>query len=123
MILLVDPSKPFHMTAKNTLRRAAILSDYQEEIEKAYAAFQKVSSPVKEEQRQAGILNDYKEEIEKAYAAFWDTPSSVKEEQQPSNPSLKDISNCVRKAVSDSIPSNVGDDDDIFLIGGGDRSV
>ncbi|KAJ7289095.1 hypothetical protein C8J57DRAFT_1627484 [Mycena rebaudengoi] len=43
MIILSDPSKPFQMTAKGTLRRSAILEDYAQEIEEAYVAFGKIS--------------------------------------------------------------------------------
>ncbi|KAJ7039814.1 hypothetical protein C8F04DRAFT_996222 [Mycena alexandri] len=44
MIILSDPSKPFQVTAKGTLRRNAILEDYAQEIEDAYADFDSTSS-------------------------------------------------------------------------------
>ncbi|KAJ7770521.1 hypothetical protein B0H16DRAFT_214502 [Mycena metata] len=43
MMILSDPSKPFQMTPKGTLRRNAILEDYAREIEQAYIAFGKIS--------------------------------------------------------------------------------
>lgn len=43
MMILSDPSKPFQMTPKGTLRRNAILEDYAQEIEQAYIAFGKIS--------------------------------------------------------------------------------
>lgn len=38
MILIATPSKLFHLTAKGTLRRNLILSDYEDEIEAIYQA-------------------------------------------------------------------------------------
>ncbi|KAJ7670303.1 hypothetical protein B0H17DRAFT_202349 [Mycena rosella] len=43
MIILSNPSKPFHLTAKGTLRRNAILQDYAQEIKDAYDAFDQAS--------------------------------------------------------------------------------
>ncbi|KAJ7655451.1 hypothetical protein B0H17DRAFT_1098963 [Mycena rosella] len=43
MIILSNPSKPFHLTAKGTLRRNAILEDYAQEIKDAYDAFDQAS--------------------------------------------------------------------------------
>ncbi|KAJ7039843.1 hypothetical protein C8F04DRAFT_280833 [Mycena alexandri] len=44
MIIVSDPSKPFQVTAKGTLRRNAILEDYAQEIEDAYADFDSTPS-------------------------------------------------------------------------------
>ncbi|KIJ41947.1 hypothetical protein M422DRAFT_229444 [Sphaerobolus stellatus SS14] len=38
MIMVVNPSKPFQYTAKNTARRQVIINDYNEEIEALYAS-------------------------------------------------------------------------------------
>lgn len=38
MILVTSPSKPFSYTAKNTPRRQAIISEYEEEINAIYTA-------------------------------------------------------------------------------------
>ncbi|KAJ3481757.1 hypothetical protein NLI96_g7439 [Meripilus lineatus] len=38
MIIITDPAKPFTYTAKNTLRRQAIVAEYEPEIEALYAA-------------------------------------------------------------------------------------
>ena len=38
MIIVTDPAKPFTYTAKNTLRRQAIVAEYEPEIEALYAA-------------------------------------------------------------------------------------
>ena len=38
MIIVTDPAKPFTYTAKNTLRRQAIIAEYEPEIEALYAA-------------------------------------------------------------------------------------
>lgn len=38
MIIVTDPAKPFTYTAKNTLRRQAIVAEYDPEIEALYAA-------------------------------------------------------------------------------------
>ncbi|KAJ7482012.1 hypothetical protein FB451DRAFT_1237794 [Mycena latifolia] len=45
MILLATPSRPFQVTAKGTLRRQAILEDYAQHIDAAYAAFDKSPAP------------------------------------------------------------------------------
>ncbi|KAJ7642621.1 hypothetical protein DFH06DRAFT_1214012 [Mycena polygramma] len=39
MIILATPSRPFHLTPKGTPRRQAILADYAQDIDEAYAAF------------------------------------------------------------------------------------
>ncbi|KAJ7247862.1 hypothetical protein B0H12DRAFT_1124293 [Mycena haematopus] len=44
MIILSNPSKPFHITSKGTPRRHAILEDYTQEIEDTYSAFNETSS-------------------------------------------------------------------------------
>lgn len=38
MVLITNPSKPLHLTAKGTLRRNIILDEYQREIEELYAS-------------------------------------------------------------------------------------
>lgn len=38
MIIVALPSKPFTLTAKNTTRRQAVISDYNSEIEALYRA-------------------------------------------------------------------------------------
>ncbi|KAJ7289097.1 hypothetical protein C8J57DRAFT_1627489 [Mycena rebaudengoi] len=43
MIMLSNTSKPFKMTPKGTLRRSAILKDYAQEVEDAYADFDKAA--------------------------------------------------------------------------------
>ncbi|KAJ7216008.1 hypothetical protein GGX14DRAFT_442668 [Mycena pura] len=45
MIVLATPSRPFQVTAKGTPRRQAILEDYAEDIDAAYAAFNRVPAP------------------------------------------------------------------------------
>lgn len=37
MIIVVNPSKPFQFTAKNTARRQAAINDYADEIKALYA--------------------------------------------------------------------------------------
>ena len=39
MIIFAHPSKPFEFTAKNNVRRQAVLDSYQMEIEDAYSTF------------------------------------------------------------------------------------
>jgi hypothetical protein len=45
MILVASPLKPFEISAKNTPRRMAILTAYQDEIKQAYASADKCSQP------------------------------------------------------------------------------
>lgn len=45
MILVSYPSKPFTYTAKNTVRRQAVIADYEAEIERLYAAVQETTQP------------------------------------------------------------------------------
>ncbi|KAJ6628492.1 hypothetical protein B0H10DRAFT_2209402 [Mycena sp. CBHHK59/15] len=45
MIVLATPSRPFQVTAKGTPRRQAILEDYAQDIESAYAAFDNSAAP------------------------------------------------------------------------------
>ncbi|KAF7351301.1 Acetyl-CoA synthetase-like protein [Mycena sanguinolenta] len=44
MIILFNPSKPFHMTSKGMPRRHAIIEDHIKEIENAYIAFNEASA-------------------------------------------------------------------------------
>lgn len=45
MILVAKPSKPFTYTAKNTVRRQAVIADYDDEIDALYAAVQETTQP------------------------------------------------------------------------------
>lgn len=45
MILVCIPNKPFTYTAKNTVRRQAIIADYEDEIDALYAAVQETTQP------------------------------------------------------------------------------
>jgi len=45
MILVASPLKPFEISAKNTPRRMAVLTAYQDEIKQAYASADKCSQP------------------------------------------------------------------------------
>ena len=45
MILICTPEKPFTYTAKNTVRRQAVIADYDAEIEALYAAVQETTQP------------------------------------------------------------------------------
>ncbi|KAJ6487830.1 hypothetical protein C8R45DRAFT_1144304 [Mycena sanguinolenta] len=44
MIILLNPSKPFHMTSKGTPRRHAIIEDHVQETEDAYITFNETSA-------------------------------------------------------------------------------
>jgi hypothetical protein len=89
MIILVDPKKPFELTAKKTLRRATIMKEYEAEIDAAYEAFEERVLPP----RTSGPLV-----------------------------SQEDILQFVRFTVHNAITTKIGDNDDIFAVGGGDRS-
>lgn len=43
MILVSSPSKPFTYTAKNTVRRQAVISDFADEIDALYATVHKTA--------------------------------------------------------------------------------
>lgn len=45
MILVCAPNKPFTYTAKNTVRRQAVIADYEDEIDALYAAIQEAAQP------------------------------------------------------------------------------
>lgn len=45
MILVCTPNKPFTYTAKNTVRRQAVIADYEDEIDALYAAIQEAAQP------------------------------------------------------------------------------
>ncbi|KAJ7039836.1 hypothetical protein C8F04DRAFT_280625 [Mycena alexandri] len=88
MIILSDPSKPFQVTPKGTLRRNAILEDYAQEIEQAYVAFGKISLS-----SSAGVARGTLLE-------------------------MKDALHIVRQHVHTNIGSNISDNEDIFDAGG-----
>ena len=59
MIIVSSPGKPFTYTAKNTVRRQAVVSDYADEIDSVYAVVQKSTQPhisLPEEWAQANVL-------------------------------------------------------------------
>ena len=59
MIIITDPAKPFTYTAKNTVRRQAVISDYADEIDSVYTVVQKSTQPhisLPEEWTQANVL-------------------------------------------------------------------
>lgn len=93
MILFEKPEIPFEYTAKGTPRRPAIVDAYEEDINAAYEAFENTNGA--------------------------DIPVG----QISKAGSFSDMLSFVRDVVNANIPSNVGDDDDIFRTGGGDRYV
>lgn len=92
MIILENPEKPFEYTAKNTPRRSAIIDLYEPEINSTYETFEGTTNGTT-------VLNGQ------------NTKASAYEE------TLR----FVRDTVNASLSTNVGDDDDIFRAGGGDR--
>lgn len=45
MILVCTPNKLFSYTPKNTVRRQAVIADYEDEIDALYAAIQEAAQP------------------------------------------------------------------------------
>jgi len=93
MVLLEKAEKPFEYTAKRTPRRSAIVNTYEEEINAAYDAFEGTNGPT--------ILVD----------------------QDSKTGSYVDMLDFVREVVNANTPHKLGDDDDIFRAGGGDRYI
>ncbi|KAJ7485841.1 hypothetical protein FB451DRAFT_1554646 [Mycena latifolia] len=58
MIVLGTPSRPFQITAKGTLRRQAILEDYAQQIDAAYAAFGNHAAPSADPQARGEVSMD-----------------------------------------------------------------
>ena len=59
MIIVTDPAKPLTYTAKNTLRRQAIIAEYEPEIEALYAAVDETT------------------QVDLTPPSSWDLPSSM----------------------------------------------
>lgn len=92
MILAESPSKPFEYTAKRTLRRAAMISLYEPEINAAYEAFE-------------GVANK----------------TQVPDSKNAETSSFDETLCFVRETVRTSVSVQIRDDEDIFRVGGGDR--
>lgn len=89
MIVIAKPAKPFSLTAKQTLRRQAILLDYADEIAAAYKNMQDASF----------------DHVDVA------PPSSL----DPEN-SLQFVRSVVKHVVS-TPERHIGDDEDMFMRG------
>ncbi|KAJ6507610.1 hypothetical protein DFH09DRAFT_1437030 [Mycena vulgaris] len=58
MIVLANPSRPFQVTAKGTLRRQAILEDYAQDIDAVYTSFDSAAPSVVTQARGEISMND-----------------------------------------------------------------